>query len=111
MAGQDFPSFVGIRDMAERHRELISRRGRPVVGWFCSYPPLEIIRAAGLHAYRIVPGPGRVRREFAYLRRAFALLFKMLLRAPLGRPTDRRRDPALGAAIPLRPTGSDATPP
>ncbi|MFH1646327.1 MAG: 2-hydroxyacyl-CoA dehydratase family protein [Chloroflexota bacterium] len=45
--------------MAERHREIISRRGRPVVGWFCSYTPLEIIDAAGLHPYRIVPEPGR----------------------------------------------------
>ena len=33
--------------------------GRPVLGWFCTYTPLEIIRAAGLGAYRIVPGPGR----------------------------------------------------
>jgi bcr-type benzoyl-CoA reductase subunit C len=48
-----------LREMdALAAQEPRTRSGRPVIGWFCSYTPVEIIRAAGLGAYRIVPGPG-----------------------------------------------------
>jgi benzoyl-CoA reductase/2-hydroxyglutaryl-CoA dehydratase subunit BcrC/BadD/HgdB len=53
----DMPSLTEIEAMLER--EPGKEPGRPVVGWFCSYTPLEIFRAAGIHPYRIVPGPGR----------------------------------------------------
>ena len=39
--------------------EGIKTPGRPVIGWFCSYTPLEILHAAGLQPYRIIPDPGK----------------------------------------------------
>lgn len=33
--------------------------GKPVIGWFCSYTPLEILLAAGLQPYRVIPNPGK----------------------------------------------------
>jgi benzoyl-CoA reductase/2-hydroxyglutaryl-CoA dehydratase subunit BcrC/BadD/HgdB len=54
----DMPALAELEGLMERDPGATSD-GRPVIGWFCSYTPLEIIRAAGLRAYRIVPGPGR----------------------------------------------------
>jgi benzoyl-CoA reductase/2-hydroxyglutaryl-CoA dehydratase subunit BcrC/BadD/HgdB len=52
------PSLAEIETLLEQDPIALSA-GRPVVGWFCSYTPLEILQAAGLRTYRIVPGPGR----------------------------------------------------
>jgi benzoyl-CoA reductase/2-hydroxyglutaryl-CoA dehydratase subunit BcrC/BadD/HgdB len=54
----DLPALQEMESLLERAPEK-NPGGRPVVGWFCSYTPLEIFRAAGLRPYRIVPGPGR----------------------------------------------------
>jgi len=37
--------------------ERIDKENRPLVGWTCSYLPLEILEAAGLQPYRILPRP------------------------------------------------------
>jgi len=52
------PALAQIETLLEQEPGMTSA-GRPVIGWFCSYTPLEIPRAAGLRTYRIVPGPGR----------------------------------------------------
>jgi benzoyl-CoA reductase/2-hydroxyglutaryl-CoA dehydratase subunit BcrC/BadD/HgdB len=53
----DIPAFSELEALLKQGYAALFG-GRPVLGWFCSYTPLEIIRAAGLGAYRIVPGPG-----------------------------------------------------
>jgi benzoyl-CoA reductase/2-hydroxyglutaryl-CoA dehydratase subunit BcrC/BadD/HgdB len=72
LIGTQFPAFLEIQDLLERHQEIIKQRGRPVVGWFCSYTPREILMAAGLHPYRILPEPGRaITRADGYIDRNF----------------------------------------
>jgi benzoyl-CoA reductase/2-hydroxyglutaryl-CoA dehydratase subunit BcrC/BadD/HgdB len=51
------PALMEIEALLEQAPR--QKSGRPVIGWFCSYTPVEIFRAAGLGAYRIVPGPGQ----------------------------------------------------
>jgi benzoyl-CoA reductase/2-hydroxyglutaryl-CoA dehydratase subunit BcrC/BadD/HgdB len=53
----DIPVFSEIEALLAQAPEKLAG-GRPVLGWFCTYTPLEIIRAASLGAYRILPGPG-----------------------------------------------------
>jgi len=72
VADTQIPAFNEINDLLERHLEVISRRGRPAIGWFCSYTPREILLAAGLHPYRILPEPGRaMTRADSYIDRNF----------------------------------------
>lgn len=52
-------AFNEISNLLKDQQEIIVRPGRPVIGWFCSYTPLEILLAAGLTPYRILPEPGR----------------------------------------------------
>jgi bcr-type benzoyl-CoA reductase subunit C len=72
VVGAQFPAFKDIQGLLERHQEVVERRGRPVIGWFCSYTPREILVAAGLHPYRILPEPGRaMTRADSYIDRNF----------------------------------------
>lgn len=72
MEGQRFPALNEISDLMGRHIEVVKSTGKPVVGWFCSYTPLEILQAAGLHPLRIVPEPGRaMTRADTYIDRNF----------------------------------------
>jgi benzoyl-CoA reductase/2-hydroxyglutaryl-CoA dehydratase subunit BcrC/BadD/HgdB len=57
-AGQ-IPAFEEINSLLKDHEPSLGRSGRPVIGWFCSYTPLEVLLAAGLQPYRILPEPGR----------------------------------------------------
>jgi benzoyl-CoA reductase/2-hydroxyglutaryl-CoA dehydratase subunit BcrC/BadD/HgdB len=59
MSGHRFAAYEEIQTLAEDYRGVIGRSDRPVVGWFCSYTPVEILLAAGLYPCRIVPGPGQ----------------------------------------------------
>lgn len=59
MSAHHFAAYEEIEGLAADYREVIGRSDRPVVGWFCSYTPVEILLAAGLYPCRIVPGPGR----------------------------------------------------
>jgi benzoyl-CoA reductase/2-hydroxyglutaryl-CoA dehydratase subunit BcrC/BadD/HgdB len=54
----DFPAFNEIQSLAEKG-PVASAAAKPVIGWFCSYTPREILLAVGLQPYRIVPAPGR----------------------------------------------------
>jgi len=38
-------------------RERMDKEKRPLIGWTCSYLPVEILEAAGLQPYRILPRP------------------------------------------------------
>jgi bzd-type benzoyl-CoA reductase N subunit len=61
-----------ISNLLERHQDIIASSGKPVIGWFCSYTPLEILLAAGLYPYRILPEPGRnITRADSYIDRNF----------------------------------------
>jgi bzd-type benzoyl-CoA reductase N subunit len=72
VADAKIPVFKEISNLLERHQEIISSRGKPVIGWFCSYTPREILIAAGLHPYRILPEPGRaMTRADSYIDRNF----------------------------------------
>jgi bzd-type benzoyl-CoA reductase N subunit len=46
-----------IYHLSTYFREIAGRGGKPVVGWFCSYTPQELLTAAGLYPYRLVPEP------------------------------------------------------
>ncbi len=72
MTDRRFPALDEINDLTERHLDVINSSGKPVVGWFCSYTPLEILMAAGLHPLRIIPEPGRaMTRADTYIDRNF----------------------------------------
>ena len=51
---------------------------RPAIGWNCTYLPLEILEAAGLHAYRVLPEPSSEKAD-AYLDHNFCPLIKSVL--------------------------------
>lgn len=46
--------------------ELV-KSDKPVIGWFCTYVPEEILLAAGFHSYRIMEGSCRISRAKACL--------------------------------------------
>jgi bzd-type benzoyl-CoA reductase N subunit len=54
-----FPALNEIEKLLENAPEEIKRSGRPVIGYFCSYTPLDVLYAAGLQPYRIIPNPGK----------------------------------------------------
>jgi benzoyl-CoA reductase/2-hydroxyglutaryl-CoA dehydratase subunit BcrC/BadD/HgdB len=67
-----FPAAAEIIRVLENLPEVITGGGKPVVGYFCSYTPVEILSAAGLQPYRIVPEPGRAMiRADTYIDRNF----------------------------------------
>jgi benzoyl-CoA reductase/2-hydroxyglutaryl-CoA dehydratase subunit BcrC/BadD/HgdB len=53
------PTLNEIEKLLEDVPGESKRSERPVIGWFCSYTPLEILLAAGLQPYRIIPSPGK----------------------------------------------------
>jgi bzd-type benzoyl-CoA reductase N subunit len=57
--GGQFPIIDKISELLTNAPEQAMRIGKPVVGWFCSYTPLEILHTAGLQPYRILPEPCR----------------------------------------------------
>ena len=59
MADQRFTALDEITSLIGQSGDIIKSSGKPAVGWFCTYTPLEILLAAGLHPFRIVPEPGR----------------------------------------------------
>lgn len=80
MADHHFAALDEIQNLADRHLEIISGRGRPVIGWFCAYTPLEILLAAGLQPLRIVPGPGRaMTRADSFIDRNYCPYVRTLL--------------------------------
>ncbi len=58
MTAYNFPAINEIQSLAEKGPVALAG-GKPVIGWFCSYIPREILLAAGLQPYRIIPAPGR----------------------------------------------------
>jgi len=72
MVGAPVLAINEINNLLERHQEIIARSSKPVIGWFCSYTPLEILLAAGLYPYRILPEPGStITRADSYIDRNF----------------------------------------
>jgi bzd-type benzoyl-CoA reductase N subunit len=72
VVGTQIPAYDEIKNLLERHQEIMARSRKPVIGWFCSYTPLEILLAAGLYPYRILPEPGRtITRADSYIDRNF----------------------------------------
>jgi len=70
--GRDISSFDHIQRAVEHHLELVAHSHKPVIGWFCAYTPEEILLAAGLYPYRIVPEPSRaITLADSYLERNF----------------------------------------
>jgi benzoyl-CoA reductase/2-hydroxyglutaryl-CoA dehydratase subunit BcrC/BadD/HgdB len=56
---QEFTSLQELRRLTDDHQRVLTATQQPVIGWFCAYTPVEILVAAGLQPYRIVPAPGR----------------------------------------------------
>jgi benzoyl-CoA reductase/2-hydroxyglutaryl-CoA dehydratase subunit BcrC/BadD/HgdB len=72
VVGRQFLALNEINSLLERHRDVMAGGGKPVIGWFCSYTPLEIMHAAGLDTYRILPEPGRtITRADGFIDRNF----------------------------------------
>lgn len=70
------PAFKEI--LSNLKKEEPDAEGRPVIGWTCTYLPLEILDAGGLHSYRILPEPSSERAD-AYLDPNFCPLIKASL--------------------------------
>jgi len=72
VAGQNFAGLDKIQSLTEHHLEIVAESRKPVIGWFCAYTPVEILLAAGLHPYRIVPEPAKtITLADAYIERSF----------------------------------------
>jgi benzoyl-CoA reductase/2-hydroxyglutaryl-CoA dehydratase subunit BcrC/BadD/HgdB len=46
-----------LRQMTEARGKDLSRQETPVIGWCCSYVPIEILESAGLVPFRVLPFP------------------------------------------------------
>ncbi len=68
--------FKGILDDLEQ--EVGDSRDNPIIGWTCTYLPLEILDAGGLQPYRILPEPSSEQAD-AYLDPNFCPLIKTSL--------------------------------
>jgi benzoyl-CoA reductase/2-hydroxyglutaryl-CoA dehydratase subunit BcrC/BadD/HgdB len=67
-----FPALKEIFDLLDDQPESIKRTGKPFIGWFCSYTPLELLLSAGLQPYRILPDAGKsIARADSYIDRNF----------------------------------------
>jgi len=42
-----------MKEILENEKKIIESLDKPVIGYFCSYTPVEIIHAAGFHPYRV----------------------------------------------------------
>jgi len=49
--------MIQLGQMMETRRKDLSLHGRPVIGWCCSYVPIEIVESLGLVPYRVLPLP------------------------------------------------------
>lgn len=56
---------------------------RPIIGWTCTYLPLEILEAGGIRCYRIVPGPTSERAD-AFLDPNLCLFIRAYLGKAIG---------------------------
>ena len=57
------PFVEALRDRTARLRSLHSE-GRTIIGYFCTYTPIEIIHAAGFLPVRILGGVGQIDRAY-----------------------------------------------
>jgi benzoyl-CoA reductase/2-hydroxyglutaryl-CoA dehydratase subunit BcrC/BadD/HgdB len=49
--------MMQLGEMMEARQKALSLDGRPVIGWCCSYVPIEIVESLGLVPYRVLPVP------------------------------------------------------
>lgn len=62
-----------VKEFAQKYQdryrilEEISRQGKKVIGWVCTYVPEEILYAGGMHPFRIVGRGGETSKADAYL--------------------------------------------
>ena len=69
---RSFASLDKIQHLVKHHRDIVADSRKPVMGWFCTYTPIEILRAAGLYPYRLVPEPTRaITLADSYIERSF----------------------------------------
>lgn len=59
--------FEQLADREKTSPDALAKMGKPVIGWFCTYTPIEIFYAAGLIPYRIMGTHGSVGRAGACL--------------------------------------------
>ncbi|MDD5703958.1 MAG: 2-hydroxyacyl-CoA dehydratase family protein, partial [Dehalococcoidales bacterium] len=73
-----------IQYLFEHSQETAAQSQKPMVGWFCSYTPQELLTAAGLYPYRIVPEPSSaITTADAYLERSFCPYVRICLAGAL----------------------------
>ncbi len=54
---QDRAILTHLRRTIDEHLEILSSQEIPVIGWCCSYLPVEVLEAAGFLPLRLVPLP------------------------------------------------------
>jgi len=64
--------------LSDLAKEALDSEERPIIGWTCTYLPLEILDAGGLQPYRILPEPSSEQAD-AYLDPNFCPLIKTSL--------------------------------
>ncbi|MCF8111038.1 MAG: 2-hydroxyacyl-CoA dehydratase family protein [Desulfobacteraceae bacterium] len=69
-------------------RGLKQRTCGKILGYFCSYAPVELIHAAGLHPFRILGGKGEIRLADAHLQSYCCSLVRSGLEAALNGSLD-----------------------
>ncbi|MDD5748999.1 MAG: 2-hydroxyacyl-CoA dehydratase family protein [Actinomycetota bacterium] len=72
----------------EYAREWKKRTGRPVIGYFCSYAPVEMIHAAGALPFRITGGDREIARSGAHLQQYCCSLARTALEGGLSGELD-----------------------
>ena len=64
--------------LADLKKDALGDDEKPIIGWTCTYLPLEILEAAGLEPYRILPEPSSEKAD-AYLDPNFCPFIKSAL--------------------------------
>lgn len=77
------PFNASIADSRERLRAL-SASGQKIIGYFCTYTPVEILHAAGFIPVRITGGIGRMDKAAAHLPEFVCPFMKLSLEKALG---------------------------
>ncbi len=75
--------MVSFKGILNNLKQYPLEQGGPIIGWTCTYLPLEILEAGGLQPYRIIPEPTSERAD-SYLDPNFCPFIRASLGKVLG---------------------------
>ncbi|RJP36091.1 MAG: 2-hydroxyacyl-CoA dehydratase [Desulfobacteraceae bacterium] len=67
MSSHQIQSFADALKQSADHFHGLQQSGRKMIGYFCTYTPIEIIHAAGFIPVRLRGGPGTVEKAYSHV--------------------------------------------